>query len=119
MITPKNAPEDMIRDIDLVIDSVGGPTTDRFLRTLKRGGALYPIFPLGFSGGEEAESLGVTVSATQVRSSGAQLEEIALLLDNGTIRVVIDSTFALEDARKAHERAANGHIQGKIVLTII
>lgn len=115
----KNVPEDMIRDIDLVIDSVGGPTTDRFLRTLKRGGALYPIFPLGFSGGEEAESLGVTVSATQVRSSGAQLEEIARLLDNGTIRVVIDSTFALEDARKAHERAARGHIQGKIVLTVI
>jgi len=115
----KSAPEDIIRDIDLVIDSVGGPTTDRFLRTLKRGGALFPIFPLGFSGSEEAELLGVTVSATQVRSNGAQLEEVAKLLDNGTIRVVIDSTFMLADARKAHDRAANGHIQGKIVLTVI
>jgi NADPH:quinone reductase-like Zn-dependent oxidoreductase len=115
----KSAPEDIVRDIDLVIDAVGGPTTDRFLRTLKRGGALFPIFPLGFSGSEEAELLGVTVSATQVRSNGAQLEEVAKLLDNGTIRVVIDSTFALENACKAHERAANGHIQGKIVLTVI
>lgn len=110
--------EDVVRDVDLVIDSVGGPATGRFLRSLKRGGSLFPIFPLGYNESEEANRLGVTVSATQVRSSGAQLAEIARLLDNGTIRVIIDSTFALADARKAHERAARGHIQGKIVLTV-
>ncbi len=114
----KATPEDVIRDVDLVIDSVGGPTTGRFLRTLKRGGALFPIFSLGFSGAEEAEKLGVTVSATQVRSSGAQLAKLADLLDAGTIRVAVDSTFPLADARKAHERAARGHIRGKIVLTV-
>ncbi|MBD1868859.1 zinc-binding dehydrogenase [Cyanobacteria bacterium FACHB-471] len=30
----------------------------------------------------------------------------------------MDSTFPLADARKAHERAAHRHIQGKIVLTV-
>lgn len=105
-------------DVDLVVDSVGGPTTGRFLKTLKRGGALFPVFPLGFSGAEEAKKLGVTVSATQVRSSGAQLAELAGLLDAGTIRVVIDSVYALADARKAHERAARGHIRGKLALTV-
>jgi NADPH:quinone reductase-like Zn-dependent oxidoreductase len=107
-----------VRDIDLVIDAVGGPTSGRFLRTLKRGGALFPVFPLGFSGSDEAEKLGVTVSSTQVRSSGAQLAELARLLDAGTIRAVIDSTYPLAEARKAHERAAVGHIRGKIVLTV-
>lgn len=111
-------PEDVVRDVDLVIDSVGGPTTGRFLRTLKRGGALFPIFPLGFSGAEEAESLVVTVSTTQVRSNGAQLAELGGLLDAGTIRVAVDSTFALVDARRAHERAARGHIRGKIALIV-
>uniref|UniRef100_B0T5L3 Alcohol dehydrogenase zinc-binding domain protein n=1 Tax=Caulobacter sp. (strain K31) TaxID=366602 RepID=B0T5L3_CAUSK len=111
-------PEDVVRDVDLVIDSVGGPTSGRFLRTLKPGGALFPIFPLGFSGAEEAKTLGVTVSATQVRSSGAQLADVARLLDDGAIRIVIDSAFRLADARKAHERAAEGHIQGKIVLHV-
>ncbi|NML40084.1 NADP-dependent oxidoreductase [Chitinophaga sp. G-6-1-13] len=110
--------EDVVREIDLVIDCVGGPTTGRFLRTLKRGGALFPIFPLGFSGREEAEKLGVTVSATQVRSNGAQLAALSRLLNDGTVQVVIDSTFPLADARQAHERAARGHIQGKIVLTV-
>lgn len=114
----KTPPEDVAHDIDLVIDALGGPSTGRFLRTLKRGGALFPVFPLGFSGAEEAEKLGVTVSATQVRSSGAQLREVARLLDDGTIRVVLDSTYPLADARKAHERAARGHIQGKIVLNV-
>ena len=109
----------MTHDIDLVIDALGGPSTGRFLRTLKRGGALFPVFPLGFSGAEEAEKLGVTVSATQVRSSGAQLREVARLLDDGTIRVVLDSIYPLADARKAHERAAQGHIQGKIVLNVV
>jgi NADPH:quinone reductase-like Zn-dependent oxidoreductase len=40
------------------------------------------------------------------------------LLDAGTLRVVIDSRFALADAAKAHERAARGHIRGKIVLRV-
>ncbi|WP_207478398.1 NADP-dependent oxidoreductase [Arenibaculum pallidiluteum] len=111
-------PEDVVRDIDLVIDAVGGSTTSRFLRTLRRGGALFPIFPLGFAGEEEAASLGVTVSATQVRSSGAQLAAAARLLDEGRIRVAIDSAFPLAEARRAHDRAESGHIQGKIVLTV-
>jgi NADPH:quinone reductase-like Zn-dependent oxidoreductase len=112
------AAAEIVRDVDLVLDAVGGPTASRFLRTLKRGGALFLAFPLGFSGGEEAEKRGITVSTTQVRSSGAQLADLARLLDDGVIRVVIDSEFPLADAGKAHERAAQGHIQGKIVLTV-
>jgi len=69
-------------------------------------------------GAEEAAKLGITVSMTQVRSNGSQLAEFGRLLDAGTVRVAIDSTFPLADARKAHERAAGGHIQGKIVLTV-
>lgn len=114
----KSAPEDVVRDVDLVVDAVGGPTSGRFLRTLKRGGALFPIFPLGFADADEAETLGVTVSATQVRSNGKQLEELAQLLDSGAIRVVIDSAYPLAQASNAHERAARGHIQGKLVLEV-
>jgi NADPH:quinone reductase-like Zn-dependent oxidoreductase len=112
----KATPE--IREVDLVLDSVGGPTARRFLRMLKRGGALFPVFPLGFSGAAEAEKLGVVVSTTQVRSSGAQLKKLGSLLAAGTVHVAIDSTFALADARRAHERAARGHLRGKIVLTV-
>lgn len=114
----KTKPEDVVRNVDLVVDAVGGPTSGRFLQTLKRGGALFPIFPLGFSSAQEAEKLGLTVSATQVQSSGEQLKQIGRLLEAGTIRVAIDSTFPLAEAKQAHKRAAEGHTQGKIVLIV-
>lgn len=114
----KSSPEELVRDADLVVDAVGGPASSRFLRTLKCGGALFPIFPLGFDGFDEAAQRGITVSSTQVRSNGAQLAQLAPLLDDGSIRVVIDSTYPLADARQAHERAARGNIQGKLVLTV-
>lgn len=113
----KSRPHDLVDDVDLVLDTLGGPATSRFLPTLKRGGALFPVFP-GFSDAQAAEARGVTVSMTQVRSNGRQLEQLGRLLDDGTVRVVIDSTLPLEEARSAHERAEQGHIQGKIVLTV-
>ena len=114
----RTPPEDVARGVDLVVDAVGGPSTGRFLRTLKPGGALFPIFPLGFEGAEEARQLGFSVSTTQVRSNGAQLSRLGELLADGTVRVAIDSSFDLADAGKAHERAARGHIAGKIVLAL-
>ena len=115
----RTRPEEVVRDGDLVVDAVGGPASSRFLPTIKRGGALFPVFPLGFNGADEAARQGVTVSATQVRSNGPQLAEVGRLLEAGTVRVPIDSTFALAEARQAHERAAQGHLQGKLVLTVV
>jgi NADPH:quinone reductase-like Zn-dependent oxidoreductase len=114
----KVKPEETVRNVDVVLDTVGGPATGRFLHVLNRGGALYPVYPLGFSDPEAAAKAGVTVSATQVRSNGKQLEEAARLIATGLIRVAIDSTFPLADANRAHERAARGHIRGKIVLMV-
>lgn len=113
----KNAAEDVVGDVDLVLDTLTGPTSARFLRTLKDGGTMSPVF-LGFDGAAEAAARGITVSMTQVRSNGAQLAELGRLFDAGTLRVAIDSIFPLAEADKAHERAARGHIQGKIVLTV-
>ncbi|MGI4820839.1 MAG: NADP-dependent oxidoreductase [Janthinobacterium lividum] len=113
----KTLAEEVVRDVDVVLDTLSGPTTGRFLRTLKRGGALFPVF-LGFADAEEAAKQGITVSMAQVRSNGAQLADFGRLLEAGTVRVVVDSTFPLAEARQAHERVDRGHIQGKIVLTV-
>jgi NADPH:quinone reductase-like Zn-dependent oxidoreductase len=109
--------DEVAHDLDLVLDTVGGPTSRRFLRAIARDGALYPVY-FGEFDDEENARLGVTVTATQVRSNGAQLAELARLLDAGTIRVAVDSTFPLAEASSAHGRAARGHLRGKIVLTV-
>jgi NADPH:quinone reductase-like Zn-dependent oxidoreductase len=107
---------DVVRDVDVVIDSVGGPHSGRFLRVLKRGGTMLPVFFAEYDPAE-TERLGITVSNIQVRSNGAQLAQIGRLFDEGALRVGVDSTYPLAEAAGAHARAAQGHIQGKIVLT--
>ncbi len=85
--------------LDLVIDAPGGPASGRFFAyPATRRRALYPIFRSALPGRKEARQRGVTVSTTQVRSSGAQLARLADLLDAGVIRVAIDSVFPLAGA---------------------
>ena len=115
--TPARRPEEAVEDADLVVDVVGGPTSGRFLRTLRRGGALFPLYLAEYDP-EEVAARGVVTSATQVRASGAQMAQLAELFDQGVLRVAIESTFPLAAAAKAHERAAEGHLQGKVVLTV-
>jgi NADPH:quinone reductase-like Zn-dependent oxidoreductase len=114
----KTAAESVAKDVDLVIDAVGGANMERFLSIIRAGGALFLVNPMGFTGQQQAADLGITVSSTQVRSNGSQLAEIGRLLDDGTVRVVIDSTFALAQASEAHRRASQGGTQGKIVLVV-
>ncbi|PDO88416.1 NADPH:quinone reductase [Kosakonia pseudosacchari] len=113
----KIAAERAVKNVDLVFDAVGGANMARFLRCIRPGGALFLVNPLGFSAHSEAAQKAVTVSSTQVRSSGAQLSQAGRLLEEGVVRVVIDSTYPLALASAAHQRAAMGNIQGKIVLT--
>ncbi|APR76566.1 zinc-containing alcohol dehydrogenase [Minicystis rosea] len=113
----KTAAEEVVRDVDLVIDTVGGPDGHRFLRTVKRGGMICPVF-LGEYHRDRAADLGIRVQSGQVWSDGRHMTELARRLEAGTLRVGIDSVFPLAEASKAHVRAERGHIQGKIVLTV-
>lgn len=112
----KAAAEAVVKDADLVLDAVGGANMERFLPSIKPDGALFLVNPLGFLGHDEAARRKITVSTTQVRSNGAQLAEAGRLLDDRSIRVVIDSTYPLAEASTAHRRASESSIQGKIVL---
>ncbi len=110
--------ETLVRDVDLVLDTVGGARMERFLSVIRPGGALFLVNPLGFEGRDAAATRGIRVLSPQVRSNGAQLTAAAALLDQGALRLVIDSVFPLSEASRAHQRVAEGGIQGKIVLTV-
>ncbi|MFC9293830.1 NADP-dependent oxidoreductase [Streptomyces sp. NPDC057011] len=109
--------EEAVHDVDLLIDTVGGPDAHRLLPAVRRGGRIAPVF-LGDYRPERAIELGITVATWQVRSSGSDLAELAALIDAGQVRVGIDSVFPLSNAAAAHTRAEQGHLQGKIVLKI-
>lgn len=109
--------EDVVRDVDCLIDTVGGPDGRRLLPVLKDGGVLSPVF-FGDYDDEEVARRGIVRRSGQVRSDGKQMAELAELIDAGRVRVGIDSVFPLAEAPQAHVRAEQGHIQGKIVLRV-
>ncbi|GAA4978841.1 NADP-dependent oxidoreductase [Yinghuangia aomiensis] len=104
-------------DVDHLVDTVGGPHGDRFPLVVKDGGTISHVFIAEYDRGP-AVKRGITFPSGQVHSDGGQLGELARLIDQGRVRVGIDSVFALPDAAKAHERAEQGHIRGKIVLSV-
>jgi NADPH:quinone reductase-like Zn-dependent oxidoreductase len=110
--------EDLVRDVDHVIDTVGGPRGFRFIPTVKSGGTISPVF-YGEYHREQAAERAITFPSGQVHSDGAQMGELARLIAEGRIRVGIDRIFVFADVSKAHERAEQGHIQGKIVLRVV
>ena len=64
----------------------------------------------GFLDSAKAESLDAIAEALRAR--------VWPLIESGRVRPVIDSTVALADAAKAHERMESGEHIGKIVLTV-
>lgn len=109
--------EDEVRDVDVLIDTVGGPDAHRFLPVLRRGGVISPVFHGEYHRDRAAER-GITFRSGQVHSDGMQMAELGRLLEEGRLRVGVDSVFPLAEAARAHERAERGHIQGKIVLRV-
>ncbi|WP_328947322.1 NADP-dependent oxidoreductase [Streptomyces sp. NBC_00250] len=106
-------------DIDVVLDPLGGLDRARSLRTLRPGGTLVSILPLDDTFPiEEAELAGVRAVFMLVEPDHAGLREIASLVENGRLRVIVDEVFPLEEAARAHTLGETGRTTGKIVLTV-
>ena len=108
--------EDVTRDLDVVLDGVGGEIQERSWSVLKTGGMLASI--RGRPDDEQAAARGVRARYISVRADAAQLRGIADLAAGGLLRVHVDETFPLNEVRKAHEKSKTGHTRGKVVLRV-
>jgi NADPH:quinone reductase-like Zn-dependent oxidoreductase len=108
--------EDVARDVDLVLDLIGGETQERSWSVLKKGGVLLSLVQPPSV--EKAKALGVRAAFVAGHPSGAQLAEIAKIIDSGQLAPVIDRILPLSEVRRAHELSQSGHTHGKIVLRI-
>lgn len=106
------------RVADIVLDTVGGPHGYRLLDVLKRGGTLAPVF-FGDYHLEQAADLEISHTMGQVHFDATQMTELAHLIDSGRLRVGIDAIFPLAKASDAHQRADQGHAQGKTILQVV
>ena len=109
--------EDAVRDVDAVLDTVGGAGTERLLRVVKPGGVIVSI--AGPVPEEVAQQRGVRVGRVPPPPSpGALLKRIAELIESGTVAPVVGKVFSLEEASRAHALSETGHGRGRIVLHI-
>ena len=109
--------EDVVRDADVVLDTITGETMERSWQTLKKGGILVSI--LEPPKPEKAAAHGVRCHHTFVQPSVDELSEIAGLVDAGKLKVIIERVYPLSEARAAQESNATGHTRGKIVIRVV
>ena len=108
-----------VKDVDVVLDMLGGDTALKSLRVLRPGGIVVSIVPMGKPDFyEEAERLGVRAVRMLVDADRADMESIAELVEAGKLRATIAGTFPLADAAEAHTLGATGRTAGKLVLTV-
>jgi NADPH:quinone reductase-like Zn-dependent oxidoreductase len=112
----KNRFEDLVHDLDVVLDTLGGDTQNRSWKVLKKGGILVSI--VASPSPEEAAKHGVRSAFFSAHPSSSQLSEIAKLIDAGKLKPVVETVLPLSDARRAHELNETGHARGKIVLKV-
>jgi NADPH:quinone reductase-like Zn-dependent oxidoreductase len=108
--------EDVAKDVDVVLESVGGETLARSYGVVKKGGIVVSL--LGPPNQAELDKRGIRGAALGVEPNSSELGEIGKLIDDKKVKVIVSQTFSLADAAKAQEQVATGHTRGKIVLQV-
>lgn len=110
--------EEAVKNVDLVIDAVGGDIVSRSIAVVKQGGKIISI-PSGVPAeiSEAAKEKGVEAFFFLVQSSGKDMEALAALLEQGVIRPYVNH-FDFSQIDIAHQQQESGTTRGRIVLTI-
>lgn len=119
----------ILKDIDVVLDMVGGDYVGRDLSIMRDGGRHISIASMG---GAKAEIDIRTIMQKRLTVTGSTLrprpvaekeelahgirEHIWPMIESGKFKPLIHAVLALEDAQKAHDLLESGAVSGKIVL---
>jgi NADPH:quinone reductase-like Zn-dependent oxidoreductase len=109
--------EELAKDVDIVLDSIGKDTQERSLGCLKKGGFLVSIVQPPDK--KKLDELGLKGTIILVKPNAKELDELAKLVEAKKLKCVVSETLPLAEARKAHELSEGGHTQGKIVLQVL
>jgi NADPH:quinone reductase-like Zn-dependent oxidoreductase len=103
--------ENVVRDVDVVFDTVGGETLEKSWDVLKPGGRLVTVADPGVTADERSRAAYFIVEPNRT-----QLAEIARLIDMDALRPVVGAVFPLAEARQAYQHKPN---HGKVVLRVV
>ncbi|NTA40264.1 NADP-dependent oxidoreductase [Agrobacterium salinitolerans] len=104
------------REVDLVIDTIGGATQERSFGVLKHGGTLVCITEAADERKAAEKNIKTHRLVHQMR--GSRLELMAALMEQGKLTCHVDSAFPFEEIRAAIARNATRQAKGKILIHI-
>lgn len=107
----------LLKDVDVVLDTIGGKTLDNSWKVLKQGGILVSL--TGQPDPEMAKQFNVRSSSIFAQPDVSILEHLRNLIDTGNLRPVVGSVFTLDEIKQAHDLSQSGRTRGKIVIKII
>jgi NADPH:quinone reductase-like Zn-dependent oxidoreductase len=110
--------EDVVKDVDVVLDLLGGETQQRSWKVLKPGGILLstvqpPSQEIAQAHGVRQRMIGTAPPVRKV------LTQAAKMVSEGQLKPFVSAVLPLEDIRKAHEMIEGRHTRGKIVLQVV
>lgn len=108
--------EEVVHDVDVVLDLIGGDTQERSWQVLKKGGIL--VSSVGVKNPQAAEEHGVRAVAFVNQMNADELARIGELIDQGVVKPTVQTVMPLQDAAKAHELLESQKVRGKIVLKV-
>ena len=108
--------EDVAKEVDVVLDSVGEETLKRSYGVVKKGGIIVSI--VDDVDPAELSARGIKGKTIRTEPDQQTLEELARLIEAGKLKPVVSSVLPLSDAAKAHAQIATRHTRGKIVLKV-
>lgn len=108
--------EHALSGVDLVLNAAGGDTVERSWPVLRKGGAMISVAKMIPK--DEPAKHGVRGLFFIVEPNREQLEDMAKLIDDGLLKVILANVFPLARARDAFELALKGHNRGKVVLQV-
>jgi NADPH:quinone reductase-like Zn-dependent oxidoreductase len=107
--------QDLVRDLDVVFDTVGGNTRDMSWPLLKPNGRMITVA----ADGEKSTDPRIKKNYFIVEPSQKQLIEVANLLDAGSLKTFVNAAVPFEDAPKAYARSVPNKLgYGKVVVQI-
>ena len=110
--------EDVVKDVDAVLDLVGGDLMERSYNVLKPGGR-YVTSLLQETPQEEPKRRGIRSMGLAAWPNADILEKMAERIDSGKIQVFVNRTFPLEEVNAAMAYRMETRAPGKVVLAVI
>jgi NADPH:quinone reductase-like Zn-dependent oxidoreductase len=107
---------DKVKDVDLVVDTLGGEVQASSWSVLRRGGVL--VSTVSVPPAERATASGVRSAFVFISPNAPILDQLAGLVESGRLRTLIGGEFALRDIGEAHALSESGRTVGKIVLYV-